>query len=177
MEVKYSRLKRMLLGGCCAAAAVFLVTLLVNFVLNSITWGGGTPDYSNIQLTPDRCAAYFGSDAAAVLVELLSVFALGAAIGLATLPFADDGKKLTLLSLAHFLITGVLAQVVGWAYQWLGFSPVDGPRIVLVIYAALYALIWGGRWVIWYTELRKMRKALGLERKKEAHHAKKDPTV
>lgn len=170
MEGKYSWLKRMLLGGCCAVAAALLVTLLVNFVLSSITWGGGAPDYSKIELTPDWCSAYFGSDAAALLVELLSVFALGAAVGLATLPFADQGKKLALLSLAHFLITGALAQAVGWAYQWLGYSPGDGPWIVLAIYVVIYALIWGGRWIFWYAELRKMRKALGLE----GQHGKKE---
>ena len=169
MEGKYSRLKRMLLGGCCAVAAALLVTLLVNFILNSITWGSGTPKYGNIQLTPDRCAAYFGSAAVAVLVELLSIFALGAAVGLATLPFADEGKKLTLFSLAHFIITGALAQMVGWAYQWLGFSPSDGPWIVLGLYTAIYALIWGGRWIFWYAELHKMRRALGLEQKKGVH--------
>lgn len=167
MEVRFSRLKRMLLGGCCAAAAVLLITLLVNFVLNSLTWGGGAPGYDKFELTPDRCTAYFGSDALAAAVELLSVFALGAAIGLATLPFAGEGKKLALFSLAHFIITGALAQVVGWAYQWLGFSPAGGPWIVLGLYAAIYALIWGGRWIIWYAELRKMRAALGLNQKKE----------
>ena len=165
MERKYSWLKRMLLGGCCAVAAALLVTLLVNFLINSIVWGGEIPAYS-IELTPDRCTAYFGSDAAAILVELLSVFALGAAIGLATLPFADEGKNLALLSLAHFLITGALAQAVGWAYQWLGFSPGEGPWIVLGLYAVIYALIWGGRWVTWYAELRKMRRALGLQQRK-----------
>lgn len=168
MEGTYSRLKRMLLGGCCAVGAALLVTLLVNFVLNSITWDGGTPDYSNFELTPDRCTAYFGSDAAAILVEFLCVFALGAAVGLATLPFADEGKKLALLSLAHFIITGALALAVGWSYRWLGYSPAGGPWIVLAVYVVIYALIWGGRWIFWYTELRKLRRALGLKQKKEA---------
>lgn len=166
MEKKHSWLKRMLLGGLCAVGAALLVTLLVNFVLNSIVWGGEISLYS-IELTPDWCTAYFGSDAAAILVEFLCVFALGAAIGLATLPFAGEGKKLALLSLAHFIITGALALAVGWSYQWLGYSPADGPRIVLIIYVVIYALIWGGRWVFWYAELRRMRRALGLKRKKE----------
>lgn len=167
MEGTYSWLKRMLLGGFCAVGAALLVTLLINFLINSIVWGTQIPAYS-IELTPDRCTAYFGSDAAAILVEFLCVFALGAAAGLATLPFADEGKKLALLSLAHFVITGALTLAVGWSYQWLGFSPADGPWIVLAVYVVIYALIWGGRWIFWYAELRKMRRALGLKQKKEA---------
>lgn len=167
MEGTYSGLKRMLLGGFCAVGVALLVTLLINFLINSIVWGTQIPAYS-IELTPDRCTAYFGSDAAAILVEFLCVFALGAAAGLATLPFADEGKKLALLSLAHFVITGALTLAVGWSYQWLGFSPADGPWIVLAVYVVIYALIWGGRWIFWYAELRKMRRALGLKQKKEA---------
>lgn len=163
MQEKRLWLKRMALGGILAVAITLVLTLLLNIFLNSIVWGGRL-DYYSIQLTFDRCAAYFGSAALAVAVEYLSVFALGAAIGLSTLPFAETWTSLLGLSVLHFVITGVLAQMVGWAYQWFGFAPADGPWIILVLYLVIYILIWGVRWLIWYAELRKMRKALGLNK-------------
>lgn len=163
MQEKRLWLKRMALGGILAVAITLVLTLLLNIFLNSIVWGGRL-DYYSIQLTFDRCAAYFGSAALAVAVEYLSVFALGAAIGLSTLPFAETWTSLLGLSVLHFVITGVLAQTVGWAYQWFGFAPTDGSWIILVLYLVIYILIWGVRWLIWYAELRKMRKALGLNK-------------
>ncbi len=157
-------LKRALLGGLLAVGAALLILLCLNFVVNSIVWAwGGTPDYTDIQLTFDRCAAYFGSATLAVTVELLSVFLLGAAVGLSTLPFAETWTSLLGPSIAHFIVTGILAQIVGWAYQWFGFAPADGPWIILVLSLVIYILIWAIRWIIWYTELRKMRKALNLK--------------
>lgn len=156
-------LKRMALGGICAVGAVFILALLLNFILNSISILGSTPDYSNIQFTFDWCAAYFGSAALAVTVELTAVFALGAAIGLATLPFSDTWTSLLGLSLLHFVVTGGLALLVGWSYSWFGMGP-DGPRIVLILYLVIYLLIWFIRWLVWYAELRQMRRALGLEK-------------
>lgn len=169
MYQKESWLKRMLFGGLIAVATAFALIVLINFVLNSLTWGSGSPDYTNIQLTFDRCAAYFGSAWLAVLVELLSVFILGMGIGLATLPFAQTWTSLLGLSFLHFIVTGLVAQAVGWSYLWFGMSPYDGPWMIGLLYAALYILIWGVRWIVWYTELRKLRKALGL--RKETSHA------
>lgn len=164
MQEKQLWLKRMVWGGVCAVGAALLILLGLNFLVNSIVWAwGGTPDYTDIQLTFDRCAAYFGSTALAVTVELLSVFLLGAAIGLTTLPFAETWTSLLGPSIAHFIVTGILAQIVGWAYQWFGFAPADGPWIILVLYLVIYILIWAIRWLVWYMELRKMRKALGLK--------------
>lgn len=160
METKNSWLKRMALGGLCAVAAVLVLTLLLNAALNSIVWLGSMPGNAGLQLTFDRCTAYFGSTALAVAVELASVFALGAAIGLATLPFAETWTALLGLSLLHFFITGALAQLVGWAYQWFGMAPGDGVWMVSVVYLVIYIFIWGVRWAFWYAELRRMRKAL-----------------
>lgn len=162
MYPKESCIKRMLFGGLIAVAVAVALILLVNFVLNSITWGGGSPDYSNIQLTFDRCAAYFGSSTLAVTVELLSVFVLGTGIGLATLPFAQTWTALLGLSFLHFVVTGLVAQVVGWSYLWFGMSPREGPWMILILYVVLYILIWGVRWIFWYIELLKLRKAFGL---------------
>lgn len=165
-------LKRMVFGGIWAVVIVLSLTLLLNVFLNSIIWGGKLYYYS-IQLTFDRCASYFGSAALAVAVEYLSVFALGAAVGLSTLPFAETWTSLFVPSVLHFIITGVLAQIVSWSYQWFGFAPVDGPWIVLVLYLVIYILIWAIRWIIWYMELRKMRKALKLKQGGTAHETDK----
>lgn len=86
--------------------------------------------------------------------------ALGAAAGVATLPFADDGKSLLLCSAAHFAVTSVLfvllmAQFYGrW---WEGLLLLEG------MLALLYALIWLGRWIGWYMEVVQLRTLLGLD--------------
>lgn len=166
MNTKHLWLKRMALGGIIAVGAVLLVILLINLLLNGIVWGERV-DYYNFQFTTDRCAyVQFGSAALAVLVEMACVFALGAAIGLATLPFAESWTALLRLSVLHFVITGGLALLVGWSYGWFGLGP-EGPWIVLAVYQAVYLLIWFIRWCVWYRELRNMRRALGLERRHE----------
>ena len=163
METKRLWLKRMALGGFIAVAAVLAFILLLNVLANSVIWGGRL-DYYNFQFTTDRCAyVQFGSPALAVAVEMVCVFALGAAIGLATLPFAETWTSLLGLSLLHFVVTGGLSLLVGWSYGWFGLGP-EGPWMVLALYLAIYVLIWGIRWVVWYAELRKMRKALHLKK-------------
>ena len=157
-------IKRALLGGLCAVAAVFILILLLNLVLNSIAWGGRL-DYYNVQFTFDRCAyGQFGSPSLAVLTEFAAVFLLGCAIGLSTLPFSETWTSMLGLSFLHFAATGGLSLLVGWSYGWFGFGP-GGPVIVLVLYLIIYLLIWLIRWIVWYTELCQIRKALGLERK------------
>lgn len=162
MDTLYSWLKRITVGGCCAVLAAAFLALLLNLTLNSAVWLGGSPDLSRFQLTFDRCSAYFGSTALAVTVELLAVFALGAAVGVATMPFADTPAELLRLSLLHFLITGMLALIAGWSYRWFGMEPGCGAAAVLGVYTVIYAAVWGLRWVFWYAELCQMRRALKL---------------
>ncbi|MCI9157097.1 MAG: DUF3021 domain-containing protein [Lawsonibacter sp.] len=83
---------------------------------------------------------------------------LGAAAGIATLPFADDGKSLLLRSGAHFGVTSVVflllaAQLGAHGVELLAW---------LAILAVLYALIWLGRWIGWYVEVMQLRTLLGL---------------
>ena len=85
---------------------------------------------------------------------------LGGAAGAATLPFADDGRQLLLRSGAHFVVTSVLflllaVQYYGW--YWEGLLLLEG------MLALLYALIWLGRWIGWYGEVRQLRTLLGLD--------------
>jgi len=91
-------------------------------------------------------------------VVCLLCAALGAAAGVATLPFADDGMLLVLRSAAHFGVTATLfallaAQLGARGVQllaWMG------------ILALLYTVIWLGRWVGWYVEVVQLRTLLGL---------------
>lgn len=158
-------LRRVLLGGFCAVGAALILILLLNLLLNGMSWGGSAGPY-RIQLTFDRCAACFGSAARAVAAELLCVFALGAAAGLSTLPFDRTWTSMQVQSLLHFLVTGALAMAVGWSYRWFGFSPDEGPWLVLAAYLLVYLLIWAVRWVVWYAELHRMRRALHLKPEK-----------
>ena len=85
---------------------------------------------------------------------------LGGAAGVATLPFADDGKSLLLRSAAHFAVTSVLflllmVQFYGW--DWAVLLLLEG------MLALLYTLIWLGRWIGWYVEVMQLRTLLGLE--------------
>lgn len=86
--------------------------------------------------------------------------ALGGAAGAATLPFADDGKSLLLRSLAHFTVTSVLFLLLMARFYggWWG-----GPLLLEGVLALLYALIWLGRWIGWYGEVRQLRTLLGLD--------------
>lgn len=99
-----------------------------------------------------------GSRGPSAAVCLLCV-GLGAAAGVATLPFADDGKSLMLRSAAHFAVTSVLfvllaAQLGARGIQLLAWEAVLG---------LLYAVIWLGRWVGWYVEVMQLRTLLGLD--------------
>ena len=93
-------------------------------------------------------------------VLCLLCVALGVTAGLATLPFADDGKSLLLRSGAHFAVTSALfillmAQFYGW---WR-----EGLLLLEGMLAVLYALIWLGRWIGWYVEVMQLRTLLGLD--------------
>ena len=163
MEIKRLWFRRMILGGVAAVGVVLLLILLLNLFLNSILWGGRL-DYYNFQFTTDRCAyVQFGSVGAAVAVEMACVFALGAVIGLATLPFSETWTSMLGLSILHFVATGGLAMLVGWSYGWFGLGPEEGPWMVLAACQGVYLLIWFVRWCVWYRELLQMRKALHLE--------------
>lgn len=108
--------------------------------------------------------------------------ALGVMAGIATLPFAGDGRSLVLRSLAHFAVTAALFALLIWV---LGEEEVfmipcvssgrppllivapGGERVYLLVWvgllALLYVLIWLGRWVGWYAEVAELRRLLELD--------------
>ncbi len=85
--------------------------------------------------------------------------ALGVMAGVATLPFADEGRTLVLRSAGHFAVTAALFALLIWT--------LGGNSLALLAWvgllALLYALIWLGRWVGWYVEVAQIRRLLGLD--------------
>lgn len=101
----------------------------------------------------------------AIFITCALLFGLGAAAGIATLPFADSGRKLVLQSMIHFTFTCAL-----WSLLLGVCFGVRKPMTWLVglgALALLYVLIWLGRWVEWYREMLAIRKKLGLNRQKK----------
>lgn len=84
--------------------------------------------------------------------------ALGAAAGVATLPFADDGRTLLLRSAAHFGVTATLFALLAAQLGARGANLLVWEAIL----ALLYAVVWLGRWVGWYVEVMQLRTLLGL---------------
>lgn len=127
---KWTWLARILIGG--------VVGLLAAVVLASYIW-------NTRSVSPVVC---------------LLCTALGAAAGLATLPFADDGKQLLMRSGAHFAVTSglfLLLMVHFYGWDWGVLLLLEG------MLALLYALIWLGRWIGWYMEVVQLRTLLGLD--------------
>ena len=107
----------------------------------------------------------------------------GALAGIATLPFADDGKTLVIRSLLHFLATAAVFSALSWLCWWC-WSEWKVLLVELGLLALLYVLIWLVRWVGWYAEVAAIREKLGLApgpslfrrcKKKGARHEKTDP--
>lgn len=118
--------------------------------------GGGAGLLTCIILTQ-----YIITDWSATPVMCLLFTALGGAVGVATLPFADDGRTLLLRSGAHFAVTSVLFLLL----EAQVYSREDWKILLLLegVLALLYILIWLGRWIGWYVEVMQLRTLLGLD--------------
>lgn len=91
-------------------------------------------------------------------VTCLLCTALGGLAGVATLPFADDGKMLLLRSAAHLGVTATLFALLTAQLGARGTELLAWEAILFL----LYAVIWLGRWVGWYVEVMQLRTLLGL---------------
>ena len=147
---------RALMGGVVAMGLLLL--FWVWFHLTGFSPQGRVP-VGDFNLVAGATVAMFGSYWLAATVEFACMFALGAAIGAATMPFADDTRSLLQESFVHFVVTGGLVLLNGWV-QCL--FPSGGWAFFLVPYILLYLLIWFGRWVGWYVEVAQIKAKLGL---------------
>ena len=150
---------RILLGGLIGIAAL----IPLGGVFNCLVSGGLIAMGPNpiFRLVSYDLEYLTGSAPLAFAVQLGLYFLIGAVVGLSTLPFADDGPTLVLRSLAHFAATAgaLTALVVLCGWNWGEFWPV---ALYLGLLAAVYLLIWLGRWVGWYVEVAAIRQRLGL---------------
>jgi len=153
---KKKLITRALIGGVTAIGLLLL--FWVWFHLTGFSPQGRVP-VGEFNLAARATVAMFGSYWLAVVVEFTCMFALGAAIGMASMPFADDTRSLLKESFVHFIVTGGLVLLNGWV-QCL--FPSGGLAFFLVPYTLLYLLIWFGRWIGWYVEVAQIKVKLGL---------------
>ena len=111
--------KRILIGGFVGLALMAAGVVCIG----SITLSGGRPDYRHLQWVTHGAAAFFGSEGLALAAQCAVTFALGASVGVATLPFDDYGPALAARSLLHFAVTGGLVLLLGWLLELVGPSP------------------------------------------------------
>ncbi len=167
IDNKKQALARICIGGVIG----ILVLFPVGGVFNGMVSGGmlgGDP----FRVVSPGLAYLVHSTFLAAVIQFTLYFALGALAGVATLPFADNGKTLMVRSLFHFAATAAVFSLLSWLCWWCW----NEWKVLLVELAALavvYVLIWLGRWVGWYVELNAIRKKLGLTRKKEGKRREK----
>lgn len=149
-------LTRAVIGGVTAMG--LLLAFWVWFHLTGWSFQGKVP-VGDFNIVAGATVEMFGSYWLATAVEFACMFALGAAIGVATMPFADDTRSLVKESVIHFIITGGLILLNGWV-QCL--FPSGGSAFFLVPYTLLYLLIWFGRWIGWYVDVDRIKIKLGL---------------
>lgn len=148
-------LTRAAIGGVTAMG--LLLGFWVWFHLTGWSFQGRVP-VGDFNIVSSATVAMFGSYWLAAAVEFACAFALGAAIGISSMPFADDTRSLLKDSFVHFVVTGGLVLLNAWVLTILDW----GWAFVLVPYTLLYLLIWFGRWVGWYVEVAQIRVKLGL---------------
>ena len=149
-------LRRALLGGGLAWLALFLLC----FGIASIDYFGGRPEFwdtlSRTQLSTDEAYLAFGrSRVLANLYQSAAVFALGACLGLSTLPFDETWTRLRLLSWLHFPVTCLCSVAALWIVA-------DSPWAAAGIGALGYLAVFLCRWLCWYGEVLDIRRELCL---------------
>jgi len=155
LNEKKKLVTRAIIGGVTAMG--LLLAFWVWFHLTGFSPQGRVP-VGDFNIVSRATEAMFGSYWLAVVVEFACIFALGAAIGAATMPFADDTRSLLKDSFVHFIVTGGLVLLNGWVLTILDW----GWAFLLVPYTLLYLLIWFGRWIGWYVEVAQIKAKLGL---------------
>lgn len=154
MKTKNETVRRFLIGGLCGLAVLVLAATFMEVLSASVR---GTFHWPT--LVGHGAQARFGSFALALLVQCALLFALGGMAGIATLPFAEDGKTLLKNSVLHFCITAVFYSLL--LVFCFDLIPTLLPGWIFCL-LAVYLVIWLGRLVGWYLELLDIREKLGL---------------
>jgi len=165
-NLRRALLLRSAVGGLAGVAALIPVGGVFNDLVRDGLIATGT--HTPFQLVSQHLAELAGSEGLALVIQLLLYFSLGVAAGIATQPFAEDGRTLALRSLAHFAVTAGLltltCTLLGWAWSWRAMG------VYLLLLAGVYLLIWAVRWVGWYFELNAIREKLKLTQKRRKRH-------
>lgn len=140
--------KRSLAGGVLGLAGGLLLAFLTQ---------PGTLFGRSLSLDFTFCYNAHVPEALGAVLGLLLWCAFGAEVGIATLPFADDGPALVRRTFLHFAIMAATLSL--WVL--LNFQAAQIPFFLLLL-ALVYLLIWLGRWVGWYVEVAAIRERLGL---------------
>lgn len=154
--LKQQWLPRVLAGGVLGMVILFFVGGTINGLVNGGMLGGDP--FRGI--SPDLVYLVRSTPLAAA-IQFALYFALGALVGIATLPFADDGKTLVIRSLLHFAATAAVFSTLSWLCWWC-WNEWKVLLVELGLLAGFYLLVWLIRWVGWYRELLAIRQKLGL---------------
>ena len=145
---KKQALRRGLAGGCLGLAGGLLLAFLTQ---------PGSLFGSSLGLDFTFCYNAHVPEVLGAALGLLLWCAFGAEVGIATLPFADDGPALVRRTLLHFAVMAVTLS----AWFLLNFGPRE-LLFSLLLLTLIYLLVWLGRWVGWYAEVAAIRERLGL---------------
>lgn len=156
-EIRKQWLVRTLAGGVLGMVILFFIGGIFNGLVNGAILGGRP--FRGI--SPDLIYLVRSTPLAAA-IQFALYFALGALVGIATLPFADNGKTLVICSLLHFFATAAVFSVLSWLCWWC-WSEWKVLLVELGLLALLYVLIWLGRLAAWWSELDAIREKLGLD--------------
>lgn len=151
MNSKKQWLLRILIGGLIGMVLMYFVGGTFNGLVRLSAFRPVSPELIRLA----------GSKPLAAVIQFALYFALGAGVGVSTLPFAEDGKQLLLHSALHFVYTAAVFSALVWLCRW-NWSEWLVWLVELALLALVYLLIWAVRWIFWYAELRRMRRALGL---------------
>ena len=153
-DMKKTWIVRIVVGGVIGMA----VLLLIGAFVGSLSLFGDKLSFRGFQFVDGTMEHLLGSKALAVTVQFTLFFVFGALAGIATIPFAEEGRELLVRSALHFLAM----EAVCCVGVLLNFAGTESPLPWMAALALLYVLVWLGRLAAWWSELDAIREKLGL---------------
>ena len=152
-ETKKAWIIRIVVGGLIGMA----VLVLIGYIVGSINFWGES-SFRGFHFVDGTMERLLGSETLAIVVQFILFFVFGALVGIATIPFAEDGRDLVVRSAPHFLAM----EAVCCVGVLLNFAGTESPLPWMLALALVYVLVWLGRWAAWWSELDAIREKLGL---------------